>query len=640
MVFLHVTLKIKILLRLKFSFLHIYFLSFVTLIQAQNAYKVNELNVLFETSIYNNLESAQKLAFKAVQDSEFLKDETLLLESYTNLSLVYYRQKQNDSSFIYTQNALDLSHSLQDFKKQAILYNQMGALEKRAGNYSVALKHYQKALEIAKTKNYVEQLCDICNNLASLYRIRGDEVKFLDELQKSINLSKENNLKNNLATSYNIKGISLFEKQKDSSIYYYKEAISLFRASGHRHFEGLVYANLGDVYINIGDYDKALEALEISEIIAKEVNNMTSLYFINLSLGIYNIEIENYDNCVLKYEKAINEYGKYIDNSKLVHGYWLLTEGYYLNGQYKEAYDAQEKYIELNESLLNAEKAKEFDEIRTEFEVEKKDTQIVLLEKENELAEARKNEILIIGLLLTITFSSLLLYYRNRIKTQKNIIEKEREHSIKEQEIVQVKALIEGQDKERHRIAKELHDGLGGQLAGVNLKLSQVNSELRNPDINFVSQKISNIFNDLRILSHSLSSTYFNDKKFDELLVDLKHQYQSTHEFKICMSIFPEESLNDLNAEVKHNLYRILQELFNNVLKHSNSNNVELSFNRHNDLLIVIFEDDGVGFNTTMLKQGIGLNNINERSKSINASLVIDSLQGKGTQITLQIPIC
>ncbi|WCO02636.1 tetratricopeptide repeat-containing sensor histidine kinase [Psychroserpens ponticola] len=609
------------------------------LINAQSVKEINELNTLFETTIFYNLKGAQELASQAVQKSEVLQDEELLLSSYTNLSLIYFRQKQNDSSLVYAQKAFDLSIKLQDFQKQAILYNRIGAVERRKGNYSESHKHFEKGYQIAKDKNYVEQMCSIHINLAWLYRIRGDENKFLEELENSIKLSKANNLKIRLGDSYNLKGISLFTKNRDSSIYYYKKAIDLFKETRQRHYEGLVYANLGDVYLNAGQYDLALESLELCESIALEVNNMASLYYVNLSLGIYNYNLDDFSKCVSKYEKAINEYGKYVDENAISLGYWYLSEGYYFNKQFKKAFDVQEQYIELNERLLNAQKTKEFDEIRTKYEVEKKDSQIELLEKEKELSEAKRKSILIGGILITVALSLLLLYYRNRIKTQRIIREQEREHAKKEQEIVQVKALIEGQDKERHRIAKELHDGLGGQLASVNLTLSEVNSELQNPSINNISEKVSDIFRDLRVLSHNLSANYFDEKVFDELLVELKQQYESLNAFEITISIFPEQCLNDLDVDLRHNLYRIFQELFNNALKHSNCNAVELSINKHNDSIIVIFEDDGIGFDRYLDKEGIGLANINERSKSINGQLVIDSQKGKGTQVTLEIPI-
>lgn len=605
----------------------------------QNTNVVKALNIQFKDSLPKNLIVARDLAKQACLYSEILKDSSLLLQSYSNLSLVYYRKKQNDSSLLYTKKALDLAGKLNDDQKMAALLNRMGALERKNGNYTTALKLYQNAIDIAKKYAYIEEMCDIYNNSASLYRARGDKKKFSEELENAISISKTNNLQNCLANSYNIKGISLFATNKDSAIFYYKEAIRLFEITGQKHFEGLVYSNLGDIYINIGKYAKALESLERSEQLAIQVNNLASLYFINLSLGIYYIEIGNYKQCLAKYEKAINEYGIYVDKDKFTHGYWLLTEGYYLNKQYKKAYEAQEKYIALNEELINAEKAREFDEIRTIYEVQEKDNHIELLEKENELAKARRQAILIIGLLITVALSLLILYYRYRITSQKTISRKEKEHLKKEQEIIQIKAQIAGQDKERHRIAKELHDGLGGQLAGVNLRLSQLNSELKNPNINSVNDELSVIFRDLRILSHNLSASYFQDKAFNELLMDLKQQYEGLGAFEVSISVFPDDSLNDLGPDVKHNLYRILQELFGNATKHSNCDYIELTINRHEKNLVVIFGDDGVGFNTEDVKAGIGLSNITERAKSINSNLKIDSHQGKGSQIMLQIPV-
>lgn len=629
-------------MRLKFLY---FFIAFFFITHYSVSQNVKELNALFDKSINNDLNAAHELACKAVKMSLTKQDENLILDSFTNLSKVYYRQNQNDSCSVYVHKAIDLSLKLNDLLKQSILYNRLGGLERRNGNYALALIHNQKSYQIANSNQYIKQICDAHNNLARLYKIRGDKKRFLEELESAIKLSKDNNQKDRLAESYNLKGISLFEKQKDSSIYYYNNALQLFKESENKYFEGIVYANLGDIYLNIYDYNNAFKNLKLSENIAKEIGNSSSLFFVNLSLGIYNIETENYPEGVSRYEIAMNEYKDYVDDKKLVTGYWLLSEGYFFNNQFKKAYKTQEKYISLNEKLLNAKKAKEFDEIRTKYEVEKKDNQIVLLEKDKVLSAIKRKWIIVSAILAALPLIGLFLFYRHRANTQKTIRlqeleihHKEKARLEKEQELIQIKALVDGQDKERHRIAKELHDGVGGQLASVNLSLSEINSKLNNRSLHNIGNVLTNSFNELRALSHSLSSNYHKDKTLYSLLAELKKQYTSDY-LEIEISIFPEDCLVDLNMTLKHNLYRIFQESFANVLKHANAKQVHLSINKHIDVFVIIIEDDGVGFELKSLQRGIGLKNIKERIDSINGKLSIDTSINNGTQLIIEIPL-
>ena len=135
---------------------------------SQNTTDIQKLNKQFADTIQKDFVVSRNLAYKAVVGSEALNDPSLTLESYSNLSLIYYQQKKNDSSFIYTNKALDLAKKLKNKKQLTILLNRYGALERRKGDYSNALTYYQRAIEIAKSENYAAEICDVYNNMASI----------------------------------------------------------------------------------------------------------------------------------------------------------------------------------------------------------------------------------------------------------------------------------------------------------------------------------------------------------------------------------------------------------------------------------------------------------------------------------------
>jgi two-component system, NarL family, sensor kinase len=237
------------------------------------------------------------------------------------------------------------------------------------------------------------------------------------------------------------------------------------------------------------------------------------------------------------------------------------------------------------------------------------------------------------------------MFFKQRIKTQKLILEKEhlihekeKERLRQEQELKWVKGLVEGQDQERNRVAREIHDGIGGALAGIKLELSQFNSELKSGKINSIEVKMAKAFADLRSISHDLSSNYLKGKNLENLFIELKKEYEERGEFSVEIVIYPINSLTNIKETIKHQIYRVIQELLNNISKHARAKTVFLNFTKHDDFLNIIVEDDGCGFDNDD-KKGIGLNNITERLSAVGAVFTIESIVGKGTIATIDIPI-
>ncbi len=233
---------------------------------------------------------------------------------------------------------------------------------------------------------------------------------------------------------------------------------------------------------------------------------------------------------------------------------------------------------------------------------------------------------------------------RQRIKIQRLLsIKKQKIHQQEivrleqEKEIKRVNGVLEGQNQERNRLAKEIHDGIGGSLAGIKLQLSQENTSLKNENIEVVINQIGSAFNELRAISHNLSFNFLKDKNLENLVNQLKIDHESRDEFELDVVVFPENSLSNLSEFIKHNLYRIIQELITNVSKHASANKVLLSFTRHEKVLNIILEDNGVGF-VNKKSGGIGFKNIQERIISLNATIVFDSLLHQGTTIIIDIP--
>ena len=187
-------------------------------------------------------------------------------------------------------------------------------------------------------------------------------------------------------------------------------------------------------------------------------------------------------------------------------------------------------------------------------------------------------------------------------------------------------------------MAQDIHDGIGGALAGIKLELSQVNSTIKNNKIDQIIIKMQTAFNDLRSISHNLSINSLKEKEFDFLLNKLKEEYKNRGEFETEIIIFPENSMNNVSHTIRYQLYRIIQELFTNTSKHAGASKVVLSCTVFEEQINIIFEDNGCGFDFSK-ETGIGLRNIQERLSILNGTIIIESNKEKGTTIIIDIPL-
>ncbi|MDO5973591.1 tetratricopeptide repeat-containing sensor histidine kinase [Flavivirga jejuensis] len=615
-------------------------------VKAQDYKNIKALNHSFEKVINTNFNEAKRIALQAVLESEKVLNDTLLLESYTNLSHIYLYLELIDSSSVYCDKGVLYAKKIDDLEKLSTLYNRKGILARKQSDFKTSFQFHEKALGIAESKGLSHLEASIDNSVALLYRDREEIDKSFKALEKAIGISSLHNYKNELARSYNTKGVLFFNTQKDSVLPYYDKALKIVRNNNNMFLEGALLCNIGDFYLNIGDNNKAISYLEAAKTISTRVGDMDTFYYVNVSECIYYENIGRYDEAIKGYKKILNDYKGILNNSQRRRVYWLLSGTLWYNKQFKEAFNYQEQYIFLNDSIFNIKKEKEFESLRTQYEVEKKDNQILLLEKENELANTRRKWVFISAILLTIPLIVLFLFYRHRAKTLKTIglqeiklHQKEKERLKEEQKLKATEALIEGQDKERERIAKELHDGIGGQLASINLSLSHINHDINNKAIAKINGSLKNTFNELRVLSHSLSHNFHKDKSLEQLLSEFKRKYEESKLFGLDILIYPEKSLEQLDTYTKHHLYRIIQELLTNIVKHAKAEQVELSFNKYEAILIIILQDNGKGFNIEEQKNGIGISNIKERVESINGAFSIDSTINKGTSVVIEIPI-
>lgn len=603
---------------------------------------------LFSGYLSTNSDSAYHYIKRAYKKSLVLKNDSLIARSLYNLGYYHYLKKNTNESKRHLIKALNYSYKSRFHKISALSYNQLGTIAFDENQFEVALSKYLKALEIADRNKIAESKSRVLINLGNLYLRQKDTLKSLNYYNENISNAEKHSLYNELIKGYMNCAVLFSEKDVQKSIKYYNKALTLSQQSKDLYSEFSLHVNLSELYLssnNKSDLLKVYKHLSSAKKIQQLLNDTSLLFYLNFNFGGYFRKEKQYEKALTYYQLALHQSNKNVNSDQLLNLYKTISETYFLKEDFKNALVFKNKQYKLSDSIFTEKKNRDFNEIQTKYQVDKKNLKIQLLTKEKIIEMDRRKWTFVVGLFIITALLLALLFFKNRIKTQKIILDKENEihkqeviRLEQEKELKRIVGLVEGQDQERNRVAKEIHDGIGGALAGIKLELAQYNSELKSEKIDAVVLKMSKAFADLRLISHNLSLNSLKDKNLEHLLMDLKNDYENRDEFQVEVVVFPPNSINKIKESAKHQIYRVIQELLSNVSKHAKAKTVFLNFTMHDDFFNIIVEDDGSGFNSDDRK-GIGLSNIDERLSSVKAVYAIESCIGKGTVVTIDIPI-
>ena len=215
--------------------------------------------------------------------------------------------------------------------------------------------------------------------------------------------------------------------------------------------------------------------------------------------------------------------------------------------------------------------------------------------------------------------------------------------SFKESEFEDLNSLLEGQEIERKRIAREIHDGIGPILSTLKLNLANIEGDLLNSSPQILNKFresykiIDQAANDLRSISHNLMPKVLDDFGLKEALTTLCENIQTSQRLQVDFSAPSLQSELDVVTEL--GLYRITQELINNTLKHAEASRISLQILEDRHSLRLLYEDNGKGFDPEKSYNGIGIMNIESRTKALAGELTIESQQNKGMTALIEIPL-
>jgi len=327
-----------------------------------------------------------------------------------------------------------------------------------------------------------------------------------------------------------------------------------------------------------------------------------------------------------------------------------LIKGYLLDRNFEAAYHLSEHFHAVQDSFkLNEGNLSAFNTLQTQLQSEQQKNRILELEKEALQKEQHlrgRNLLTGIVLGLLVVSASFLYAFRQKLKSRTLEIElknKQLKELEKHQQIMAMNAMLAGQENERERISKDLHDGLGNLLSTVKLHINHISKEinqLKNLDLyHDVNQLIDEACTEVRKIAHDMMPVSLQKLGLQRGLEELVRKQNQTNGVHIHFQYFGDEARLETSKEIM--LYRICQELLNNIHKHASATEVIVQLSKTDGRLYLTVEDDGVGFDLEAAKQKktLGLRSIQSRIQFLDGQLDIDSRKGEGTTVNIEVPV-
>lgn len=530
-------------------------------------------------------------------------------------------------------------------KMLANTYNDLGGKYRAINETEKSVDYYLKGIGLLEKSGIVNELVTPYCNIANLFGDIGDPKRQNEYGFKALSAAKKTGIPNKIFMASFILANAFVHTQQNNL-----EMAKKYIDTAGLYFDEKAHINSPDIqvsyYLVRAQVFRQLEKFDSAEFYFKKCYAVAEQYNYSygkaesqLQLGGVSIQQKKYEvaeNYLLSGIRLADSIGDY---NMLDEGYRYLADVYAATGRYKEAYEYHQKYKEVSDSVTSLDAKKYIEDLEKKYETSKKDKQLLLQQTQ---LERRKTLIyILIGSAVALLLFSLLIYrnlnHRRKIQQQR-ITELE----TKEQ-LTATEAILKGEEQERTRLAKDLHDGLGGMLSGIkfsfqtmkgNLVMTPENQQLFERSIDMIDGSIK----EMRRVAHNMMPEALVKFGLSTALKDFCNEINQSGALNISF-----QSIGMDNAEIDQtiavNIYRIIQELINNTLKHAAARNAIVQISKKDDAFSITVEDDGKGFDPQLLKEtkGIGWTNIQSRVDYLKGTIDIQSAPGKGVSVHVEV---
>ncbi|MFK7798525.1 MAG: tetratricopeptide repeat protein, partial [Aureispira sp.] len=549
-------------------------------------------------------EEALKVYNSNKQIAQNIKDTLVESNAYQDIGGVYLLEGKWKKAVNSYLTSKDLKEKIGDKKGVAHLQHNLAMVYFEQKQYDTSLEYYQKCTDYYNTQQDTAELLEIWSNTASVHIAQQ---------------------KYEQATTLLNQVLPLLEQFPNPTI-----ALK-------------VQMNLADIYLKKENYQAALELFKNSLEAAQQQEDYFNLVTVYNFLGSTYCSLKDYKQSIFYYQEALSLSTKlnllYEQNLAL----FGLYKSYDAQGNTSKALYWYKQYNSTKDSLYNIATTNRISELQAEYDSREKERVIEALSLENQnitLAKQLQTKqlyLVLLGSALLLSGVGIRWWYR-----QKTLVhQQEISDLIKEQEVETLAVVLSAEQKERKRLAREIHDTLGTFLALLRLQHQSNEGLVDDPTYQerhlIMKDLIKQTTTEMRRITHQMNTGVHFSFNLQHAIEQLVRLVQTLQKIEITFNYMGEDM--ELSRMIELTLYRVTQESLSNILRHAQATEVTVQFNQSADEITLMIEDNGRGFDSTIPSKGIGLRNMRERVEALEGTLGIDSSPKKGTCIDVQIPI-
>lgn len=617
-----------------------------------------DLSLLYHKSLFlkaqsffyiDNYDSCFYYLDKIIYNQATIKDDMLLGDAYS----LYGSALEDVRDLVKARSKLNIAlkhHAAASNESgMATVYNRIAIIMRSQGTYDSAAYYSIQSLKMYSLAGDSIGMVKSYGSLGRTFISMREFEKAKEYLLKGKDLLQHLDHKRFLAlTIQNLGIVHLKSGEFDSALYYFNQSLDFYLGSNDSSSIAFTYDNIGAVYDAEKKYDLAREYFQKSLHIHTKRNNLKGIVGSKSNIALSFARKGMYRTALLIYDTVLQLAKQYELAFDIAHTYDNIYHTYHVMGNYEKAFEYQSIYYNFQDSLLNIEKEKVISDLEIKYGKEKDQAEILALRNvtlEQDLEIRRKtnqrNIFTLLGLAVAIAVLMIYLITRQRMIKDKIIRLKEIERLNEEKKALAARSLVEGQEEERKRVATELHDGIGVLLSSVKLQFTNIEEKL--PEKRELFQRATNLLEkasgDIRRISHNLMPGNLVRFGLFDALEDLFDTLGESDSMEAKIQIEGSDERLPENHEIM--IYRIVQELINNTLKHGQASGITMLINNTEESVSLNYSDDGVGFVPEELKESgsLGLKSIQSRVDFLEGAMRIEASPGKGARFIIHIPV-
>lgn len=571
-------------------------------------------------------------------------EDTAQFELLKNLA--FNELSDNNLALQYAEKLISLAEIQTDLTYQAHGYFHKGTVKRRSGDLDEATEAYLNCIKLTEGTGNKILRGSAYVALADVFSVSNNHANAMLYYKKSIAVLRRQT-KDSIPLASAILNTGdeyLNHGDYDSALIYFAESGEIFEKVDYPIGKAYNLGNIGVVYANMGNNKRAEENMNEAIRILEKAEDYYPICFYLLIISDIYVQKEDLGSAINYASKSLQLAKQYKLKQQISEANLKLSELYETKGEMGEAFAYYRDHITYRDSVNNIETVQKIADQTKDFEVNLREKEIDLLEKSQTLD---RTYIIIAITLLTLAVV-LLLYFRQRFLTTKlTAAERRKKNELKikdllnTQESKALQSMVKGREDERKRLAEDLHNHFGNLLATIKVNINSLEQESI-PNYPTLTTLVDQACTDIRNISHELnmgiSDNFGLVPALKELTDHLKKSGNLQIEFSSTMCNRPMETDEEIT------IYRIVQELVSNTLKHAQASKLSISlicFEEEN-LINIIVHDNGRGFDASLEgseSSGMGINALKKMIENSHGEMIVDSSPKKGTTVNIDLPL-